>query len=110
MAVSQAVSLPLIRIEEFEILLEHEDMLRAVVTGEGGDNLRFGGMTLIGAMPGQLLRIAPPGHNVAEDAQAGDAGDVGHYQGQLHVHLDQRLLHPLDDRGVFSMRVARWRK
>ena len=36
-----------------------------------------------------------PGDHVAQDFEAGDAGDVAHDERELEVHLHQRLLHPL---------------
>ena len=42
------------------------------------------------------MRIGATGHDVAEDLQSRDARDVAHHEGQLHVHLHQRLLHTLD--------------
>jgi hypothetical protein len=74
--------LPLIDVEEFEVLLEHEDMFGAVVAGEGRDDLGFGRATPIVAMRGQLMGIAVPGHDVPEDAQ------TGQNQGFLHA-LDE---------------------
>ena len=35
-------------------------------------------------------------HQVSQNFEAGDAGNVTHDQGQLDVHLHQRFLHPLD--------------
>ena len=87
----------LIGIEEFEILLEHEDVFGAVVPAQGGDDLGLGRVTPDVAMLGEVLRIALAGDDVAEDAQAGDTGDVADDQRQLHVHLDQRFLHALHE-------------
>ena len=42
------------------------------------------------------VRVGPPRDDVAENAQARDAGDVTDHGGQLQVHLDQRLLHAVD--------------
>ena len=63
--------LSLIDVEEFEVLLEHEDVFGPVVTGEGRDDLGFGGATAIVPMRGQLMRIAVTGHDVPEDTQTG---------------------------------------
>ena len=94
-------------VEGLEILPQPKDVFRPVVPGEGGDDLRFGGVTPIVPMPGEGVRVGAPGHDVAEDLQARDPGDVAHHEGQLDVHLDQRLLHALDMRpGRLDQRVA----
>ena len=49
---------PLILVEAGEVLLEYEDVLRTVIAGERGDDLRFGGVTPIIPMLRQVLRIA----------------------------------------------------
>ena len=77
--------LALIPVKEFEVLLEHEDVLRAVIAGERGDDLHLGGVTPIVTMRREGLRIALPGDDVAEDAQAGDASDVAHDERQLDI-------------------------
>ena len=88
----------LIHVEEFEILGEHEDMLGPIVPRERGHNLVLRRMTPIVAMLREPARIALAGHDVAQDAQAGHAGDVADDERQLHVHLDERFLHALDVR------------
>ncbi len=45
-----------------------------------------------------------------ENVQPGDAGDVADHDGELEVHLDQRLLHTLDVRGGALHQVSRWRR
>jgi len=47
-------------------------------------------------MLGELLRIPVAGDDVAQNPEAGHAGDVAHDQRELDVHLDQRFLHALD--------------
>src|SRR5688572_30684175 len=55
----------------------------------------------------EMRRIAAAGHDVAEDPQAGDAGDVADDERELDVHLDQRLLHALHERArAFDERGA----
>ena len=88
----------LIDIEEFQILLEHEDVFGAIVPAQSGDELGLGCATPDIAMLREVLRIALAGDDVAEDPQAGDTGDVADHQRQLHVHLDQRFLHALHER------------
>jgi hypothetical protein len=107
--------LPLIRVEALEVLLEDEDVLDAVVAGEGGGDLGRGGPTARVAMPSELLRVPVAGHNVAEDPQAGAPRDVTDHQRELHVHLDQGFLHALDCMrwtcmAALSINVARWRR
>ena len=89
--------LPLIDIEEFEVLLEGEEVFGPIVAGQGGDDLGLGRVTPIVPMVGQLLGVALPGHDVAQDAQAGHSGNVADHQRELHVHLDQRFLHALHE-------------
>ena len=88
----------LIGVEEFQILLEHEDVFGAIVPAQSGDELGLGCATPDIAMLREVLRIALAGDDVAEDPQAGDPGDVADHQRQLHVHLDQGFLHPLHER------------
>ena len=89
--------LPLIEIEEFEVLLEGEEVFGPIVTGQGGDDLGLGRVTPIVPMVGQLRWVALAGHDVAQDAQAGHSGNVADHQRELHVHLDQRFLHALHE-------------
>lgn len=91
--------LPLVGVEEFEILLEDEEMFRPVVPGQGRDDLGFGRMAPMVAVPRQVRRVAVARDDVAEDAQAGDARDVGDDAGEQEVHLHQSLLHALNERG-----------
>src|SRR2546426_10605798 len=48
------------------------------------------------ATEGVGVRLAAD--DVTENAQAGDARDIADHDGELEVHLDQRLLHALDVR------------
>ena len=55
----------------------------------------------------QDARVSLSGHNVAHDPQPRLARDVAHHQRQLHVHLNERLLHPLDAApAVLNQRLA----
>ena len=85
-------------------------MLGPVVAGQGGDDLGLRRVTPVVAMLGEVLGIALARDDVAEDAQAGDAGDVADDQRQLHVHLDQRFLHALDVRARALDQRLRWRR
>lgn len=58
---------PLIDVEELEILLEDEEVLGAIVAGQGGDDLGLRRVTPVVPMLGELLRGALAGHDVAED-------------------------------------------
>ena len=40
--------------------------------------------------------IRTPGHEIADDAQPRDAGDIRNHEGRLEVHQDEGLLHPMD--------------
>ena len=86
----------LIGLEEDEVLLQHEDVLGAVVTGEGRGDLDLGCLTPMVPMLREGVGIRLARDDVTENAQAGDAGDVADHDGELEVHLDQRLLHALD--------------
>ena len=88
--------LALIRLEEFEVLLQDEDVLRAVMAGERGGDLRLGGLAPGVPMLGERLRIGPPGDDVTDNAQPGDAAEIAEHGRELEVHLQQRLLHALD--------------
>ena len=57
----------LIRVEELEVLLEHEDVFGAVVARQGGHDVHLRGVTAMVAMPGELLRVPVAGDDVAED-------------------------------------------
>ena len=48
------------------------------------------------AMLGEGVGVGTTRDDVAENAQAGDAGDVADHDAELEVHLNQRLLHTLD--------------
>ena len=65
------------------------------------------GLAALVAQGGQHGRVSLAGHDGADDAQAGRAGDVGDDVVQLQVHLRQRLLHVLDvRRGVVQQALA----
>ncbi len=89
--------MPLINVEEFEVLLEREEVFGTIVAGQGSDDPALGRVTPIVPMSGELLRVSLTGHEVAEDPHAGHAGDVADHQWELHVHLDQRFLHALHE-------------
>ena len=66
----------LTRIEEREILLEHEKVLRPIIPGQGADDLGFGGPAPVIAVFRQCLRVSLPGHDVAENPEPRDPRDV----------------------------------
>ena len=81
---------------ELEGLAQGEQVLGAVIADQGlGDGLP-GGLDAEIAQGGQPLRIALSGEKGADDAQAGDAGDVADHVVELEIHLDQGFLHVLD--------------
>ena len=45
------------------------------------------------------LGVRLAANDVAENAQAGDAREIADHDGELEVHLDQRVLHALNVRG-----------
>jgi hypothetical protein len=47
---------------------------------------------------GQLVRVSFSIQNRLNDGQACMAADVADHIGQLHVHLGENLLHPLNER------------
>jgi hypothetical protein len=67
--------LPLVRVEEFEILLQDEEVFSPVVSGQCCDDLGFRRMAPIVAVPRQVRRVLVARHDVAENAQAGDPRD-----------------------------------
>ena len=89
--------LPLIDVKEFEILVEDEDVLGPLVAGQRGDDLGRGRMAAIVPMLGERVRVTPARHDIAEDAETGHPRDVADHERELHVHLDQGLLHPLHE-------------
>ena len=91
--------LALAAVKEFEVLLEGKDEFGAVVPGEGGDDLGFGGVAAVVAVAGQDRRVPLAGDDGAEDAQPGHTRDVTDDAGEQKIHLDEGLLHPLDLRG-----------
>jgi hypothetical protein len=68
-------------------------MLGLVLAGQRRDDLRLRGAAPCVPMGGEALRIARARHDVADDAEAGHAGDLVHHLGEQQVHLQQRLLH-----------------
>lgn len=70
-----------IGVKELEVLLQHEDVLGPIVAREGSDNLGFRGTTAIVAMLREVVRIALSRDDVAENADARHASDVGNDEG-----------------------------
>jgi len=68
--------LRLIGFEEREVLLQDEDVLRTVVSGEGLGDLGLRGLTPVVPMLREGVGIRLARDDVPENAQAGDAGDV----------------------------------
>lgn len=83
-------------VKELKVLLQDEEMLGPIVTGQGGDDLGLGRAAPMIAMLGELVRVAVTGHDVAEDPQSGHTGDVADDQWPLQVHLHERFLHALN--------------
>ena len=90
------VDLALEELVGLEVLLQREQVLGAVVPGEGRGDHVGGGPAAVVTMGGQRVGIAHAGENVAHDPLAGDAGEIGDHGVELEVHLHERLLHALD--------------
>ena len=98
--------LRLTQVKEFEILLQDEDVLVAVVAGQGGGDLVDRGFAVRVTVLGEDVRVAFAGDEGAEDREPGLADDVADHARQEEVHLDQSLLHPLDvGTGVLDERI-----
>ena len=82
-----------------EMLSQRKHVFALIVSGERGGNLRLCRATAVVSVPREHARIGLPRDDVAHDAQARLAGDVADDQGQLHVHLQERLLHALNAAG-----------
>src|SRR5207245_8045883 len=68
--------LMLIGVEEFEVLLEHEDVLGPVVPSEGSRDLGRRGLTPVVARLREGLRVRVAGNDVPENEEAGGARDM----------------------------------
>jgi hypothetical protein len=88
--------LALVSIVDFEILLEGKQVLGSVVPGKGGLDFLFRGAAAKVTVSCQEGRIGNPRHDVAKDAQTRDSGDVADHEVELQIHLNERLLHPLN--------------
>ena len=97
----------LVDVVEVQGLRQGEDVLLALVAGQGLPDRLGRGMAAPVAMGGQHGRVALAGHDGADDAQAGRPGDVRDDVVELQVHLRQRLLHVLDVRRRRSPAAAR---
>ena len=75
---------------------EHKDMLRLIVPGQRRDDLRLRCPTARVPMPGEGAGSVWPATMSRTMRKPVSPGDITHDQRQLQVHLDQRLLHPLD--------------
>jgi hypothetical protein len=69
--------LPLIRVEELEVLLEHEDVFGAVVAGEGGRDLGLRRATTMVAMPGEHGNPVDAGRLHGDVCHAGSEQPLG---------------------------------
>src|SRR5207247_4086117 len=87
--------LMLIRVEEFEVLFQDEEVLWPIVSCESGGDFGLGRLTAAITVLGEVFWVPAAGDDVAEDAQSGDAGDVTDDQVELEIHLHERLLHAL---------------
>ena len=100
--------LVLIDVEELEILLQHEEVLRAVVPGEGGGDLGLGGVAprvaMLGEVPGGRADPATMSRRMRSPVTPVMSLMT---TWELQIHLHERLLHPLDVRGrALDQRLA----
>jgi hypothetical protein len=89
----------LIHVDQREVLLQHKDVFRTVVPGERRRDLGLRGLTPVVPMLREHARIRLVCDDVTENAQPGDARDIADHEGELEIHLDERLLHALNVRG-----------
>src|SRR5262249_44743976 len=75
-------------IEDLEVLLQHEYLFGAVVSGEGGGYLLFRRMAASVPMLSEFTGVGLTPDDVAYDPQACGAPDVRDDDLQLEVHLD----------------------
>ncbi len=82
-----------VKVVEFEGLLEDKEVLLPPGPGERLGDLGFTLFALAMAPGGQLVGVALPGDNGADEAQAGVAGGIGDRLIEADVHVNQGLLH-----------------
>jgi hypothetical protein len=80
---------------EREILLKHEQVFRSIVAGQGLFNGGAGRAAAMVTVRGEVMRVAAPREDVAQNPQPRRAHDVTDHEAQLQVHLQQRFLHTL---------------
>ena len=86
-------------VEQLQVLPQREEVLRPIVSGEGGGDLRFGGAAAMIPLLGEVVGIRAPGDDGSQNLEPRDAGDVTDDELKLQIQLPQRFLHPLDVRG-----------
>ncbi len=59
------LDLELKSIKEFEVLLESEEVLGAIVAGECSGDLGLGGSASVVTVPGKLMGVGLSGHDVS---------------------------------------------
>src|SRR5206468_3806111 len=85
---------------------EIEQVLLAPRAGEVLRDRFDGLVAAMVAMCSQTRWIALPRHDGSHDRHAGGAGEIGDSAMDLHVHLVERLLHPLDATTAFGDEVG----
>lgn len=86
----------MVDIVQLQILLEPEEVFRPVVSGKRSSDFSLRGAAAEVSVSRKEGWIGNPGHDVAKDAQAGNAANVADHEMKLQVHLDKRLLHALN--------------
>lgn len=89
-----------VEVEHRQRLLQDEEMLCPPGTGERLRDFFDALFAVWVAIGSQSLGIALPSNDGANDRLPGDAGDIAEGLRELHVHLQQGLLHVQDVRGA----------
>jgi hypothetical protein len=84
-----------------------EDVFLSPGAGEALGDLRLGFMAAPVAAGSQTSRVALAGHDGTDDGHARIAREIGNGSVDLHVHLVEGLLHPLDAAGSLVDKVGR---
>ena len=86
----------LVSVVHFHFLLQHEQQFGTPVALQAFGDLLLAGLNPRIAEFSQFLRIALTSHNRPHDRLSGQPAQIADHVCQLHVHLRQCLLHPLN--------------
>jgi len=87
-------------------LLQDEERIFSPAAGQGFGDLLFAFAAAMVAQGGQFMRVTLPGHDDPDDGPTGLPGHVAQHLRELHVHLEQGLLHVEDVRGAVTQQGA----